>query len=350
MKPLIRRHVAILCWWISHWVQISKSQQHLLVQQVLFASPPNLPLIHTLLSPGVLLCIPHFVMASRESVLITGCSDGGLGAALASTFHERGYRVFATSRSLKTMSKVSGLSGIRVLQLDITNATDIEAAKIVLSEETGGSLSYLINCAARNHFMPLLDENIEDAKAIHDTNVWGPLAVTQAFAPMLIKAKGAVVFITSIAGHLNTPYQGTEGAQDNNHGENAYLISGTYAASKMSEEIMAETLRLELAPFGVNVLSVVSGALKTMGQTHFDDWKLPANSLYAPLEETIRDRARGQEGAPRMAPEEYAKRVVSEITAGRAGKFWYGASAGIVKFAVSCLPTWMMVIKSNFLL
>lgn len=106
------------------------------------------------------------------------------------------------------MSKVSDLAGIRVLQLDVTSATDIQAAKTAVSEETGGSLSYLINCAAINHFMPLLDEKIENAKTIHDTNVWGPLAVTQAFAPLLIKAKGSVVFITSIAGHLNTPYQG----------------------------------------------------------------------------------------------------------------------------------------------
>lgn len=149
-------------------------------------------------------------MASQQSVLITGCSDGGLGAALATTFHERGFRVFATSRSLKTMSKVSNLSGVRVLQLDITSATDLQATKNTVSEDTGGSLSYLINCAARNHFMPLLDENIEDAKSIHDTNVWGPLAVTQAFAPLLIKTKGTIVFITSVAGHLNTPYQGTE--------------------------------------------------------------------------------------------------------------------------------------------
>jgi 1-acylglycerone phosphate reductase len=147
-------------------------------------------------------------MTSQESVLITGCSDGGLGAALTTSFHARGYRVFATSRSLDTMTKVSGLSGVRVLKLDVTSVADLEAAKTAVSEETGGSLSYLVNCAARNHFMPLLDESIENAKLIHDTNVWGPLAVTQAFAPLLIKAKGSAVFITSVAGHLNTPYQG----------------------------------------------------------------------------------------------------------------------------------------------
>lgn len=152
-------------------------------------------------------------MTSQQFVLITGCSDGGLGAALATAFHERGYRVFATSRNLRTMPQVSNLSGARVLQLDITGAADLQAAKTAVSEESGGSLSYLINCAAHNHFMPLLDENIEDAKSIHDTNVWGPLAVTQAFVPLLIKAKGTIVFITSVAGYLNTPYQGTERAK-----------------------------------------------------------------------------------------------------------------------------------------
>ncbi|RYP10559.1 hypothetical protein DL765_008063 [Monosporascus sp. GIB2] len=263
-------------------------------------------------------------MSYKGSVLITGCSDGGAGSAMASAFQNQGYRVFATSRSLKTMSKVEGMPNVRLLQLDVTKLTDIRAAAATVSEETGGSLTYLINCAARNHFMPLLDEDIETGKALYDTNVWGPLAVTQAFAPLLIKAKGTVVFITSLSGYLNVPYQ------------------GTFAASKKSEEIMAETLRLELAPFNVKVLSVVTGALKTMGQTHFDDWRLPEKSLYAPIESTIRDRARGQEGAPRMEAVDYAKRVVSEIIKGRTGKFWYGASAGAVKFGTSYLPTSLM--------
>ncbi|KAI1253629.1 hypothetical protein MGN70_004020 [Eutypa lata] len=263
-------------------------------------------------------------MSCKGTVLITGCSDGGAGSAMVIAFQNQGYRVFATSRSLTTMSKVENIPNVSLLQLDVTRTSDIRAAVDAVSEETEGTLTYLINCAARNHFMPLLDENIEDAKALYDTNVWGPLAVTQAFAPLLIKAKGTVVFITSLSGYLNVPYQ------------------GTFAASKKSEEIMAETLRLELSPFHVKVLSVVTGALKTMGQTHFDNWKLPENSLYSPVESTIRDRARGQEGAPRMEADDYAKRVVSEIISGRTGKFWYGASASAVKFGTSYLPTSLM--------
>ncbi|KAI4865979.1 NAD(P)-binding protein [Hypoxylon rubiginosum] len=261
---------------------------------------------------------------SKGSVLITGCSDGGAGSALVMAFQSEGYRVFASSRNLKTMSKIEDLPNVKLLQLDVTKTEDIRTATEVVREETNGTLTFLINCAARNYFMPLLDQDIEAGKALYDTNVWGPLAVTQAFAPLLIKAKGTVVFITSLSGYLNVPYQ------------------GTFAASKRSEEIMAETLRLELAPFHVKVLSVVTGAIKTMGQTHFDDWKLPEGSLYTPVESTIRDRARGQEGAPRMETADYAKRVVSEIIKGKSGKFWYGASAGVVKFGATWLPTsWM---------
>lgn len=145
-------------------------------------------------------------MSCKGIVLITGCSDGGAGSAMVIAFQNQGYRVFATSRSLTTMSKVENILNVSLLQLDVTRTSDIRAAVDAVSEETEGTLTYLINCIARYHFMPLLDENIEDAKALYDTNVWGPLAVTQAFAPLLIKAKGTVVFITSLSGYLNVPY------------------------------------------------------------------------------------------------------------------------------------------------
>jgi 1-acylglycerone phosphate reductase len=91
----------------------------------------------------------------------------------------------------------------------------------------------------------------------------------------------------------------------------------------------------------------VTGALITKGQTHFDNWKLPGNSLYAPVEDTIRMRARGQEGAPRMEAKDYATRVVTEITNGRSGKFWYGASAGAVQFGTSFLPGFLLVSRPH---
>lgn len=65
------------------------------------------------------------------------------------------------------------------------------------------------------------------------------------------------------------------------------IPKGTYSASKRALEVIAETMRLELKPFGVDVLSVVTGAVKSQGQTYFGDFALPENSLYKPIEDSV---------------------------------------------------------------
>jgi len=145
-----------------------------------------------------------------ETVLITGCSDGGIGSALALTFQQRGYHVFATARDITKMSQLKDLPNVILLHLDVTDPKTIQAAVDVVSETTG-TLDYLVNSAARNHFQPILDENIEVTRKLFDTNVWGPLSVTQAFSPLVVKAKGSFVFIASIAGYATTPWMGTSG-------------------------------------------------------------------------------------------------------------------------------------------
>lgn len=102
---------------------------------------------------------------------------------------------------------------------------------------------------------------------------------------------------------------------------------GTYAASKRSLELAAETLRLELAPFGVDVLEVVTGGVKTRGQTYFGDFKLPDHSLYKNIEDVIASRAQGKDGLPRMEAGEYAAAVAEQITSRTTGRFWYGNNA-----------------------
>lgn len=132
---------------------------------------------------------------------------------MANVFRKQGYQVFTASRSLETMSEVESLPNVKLHQLDVTKSTDIRDAVGDISKETDSKLTYFVNFAARIHFMPLLDmplldEDIEAGKALYDLNVWGPLPVTQVFAPLLIKSKGTVVFITSLSGYLNVPYQG----------------------------------------------------------------------------------------------------------------------------------------------
>jgi 1-acylglycerone phosphate reductase len=112
-------------------------------------------------------------------------------------------------------------------------------------------------------------------------------------------------------------------------------IIGTYAASKRSIELVAETLRLEVAPFGVDVISVVTGGVRTLGQTYFEDFAVPSNSLYKPIESTIVSRAQGGDGMPRMDLEEYSRAVADAIIQRTAGKFWYGQNAEMVKMSTT---------------
>lgn len=147
-------------------------------------------------------------MTSRETVLVTGCSDGGIGSALALVLQQRGLHVFATARDPSKMSDIDGLPNVTKLTLDVVKTDDIKAAVELVSKETGGTLNYLINNAGRNHFLPILDEDLDVVRDLFEVNFYGPLAVTQAFAPLLIKAKGLAAFITSISGYLNVPFMG----------------------------------------------------------------------------------------------------------------------------------------------
>lgn len=123
---------------------------------------------------------------------------------------------------------------------------------------------------------------------------------------------------------------------------------GTYAATKRSIELIAETLRLEVAPFGVNVIEIVTGAVKTQGQTYFGDFALPTDSLYKPIEATIKSRAQGNDGLPRMSLEEYSVAVVDEMIKRSPGKFWYGQNAELVKMSTTAtgVPQSAMVSRS----
>ena len=111
------------------------------------------------------------------------------------------------------------------------------------------------------------------------------------------------------------------------------IYLGTYSATKRGIEIIADTLRLEIAPFGVDVLEIVTGAVQSRGQTYFDKFTLPQDSLYKPIETKIASRAQGKDGRPRMDLTEYSTAVVDAIVKREAGKFWYGQNAEMVKMS-----------------
>jgi NAD(P)-dependent dehydrogenase (short-subunit alcohol dehydrogenase family) len=141
-----------------------------------------------------------------KSVLITGCSAGGIGAALAEAFQEKGYHVFATVRNPSKISQtLSSAANVTVLTLDVLSPESIAAAAESVKRITGGGLDVLVNNSGGGLTLPGLDVPIEEGKKLFDLNFWAPLAMLQAFAPLLIEAKGCLVNNSSANAHLPMP-------------------------------------------------------------------------------------------------------------------------------------------------
>lgn len=186
-------------------------------------------------------------MPSTKTVLITGCSEGGVGASLALEFHRRGCHVYATARNVDKMASLAA-AGIACLTLDTTSPESIAAALAHVTKDLSTSatgLDLLINNAGINHVRPFLDCDIADLQRVIDTNVVAVMAVTHAFLPLLIAAKGIIATVGSINEDMCPPFQ------------------AAYNASKAAVHSWGNTLRTELKPLGVRVVTVVTGAVKT---------------------------------------------------------------------------------------
>ncbi|KAL1625535.1 hypothetical protein SLS56_007282 [Neofusicoccum ribis] len=278
-------------------------------------------------------------MSTPKTVLITGCSAGGIGFALAEEFQSRGCHVFATARSPAKMEALSKLPNVTLLPLDVCSQASIEAAVSAVSAQTGGTLDYLINNAGAVYVMPILDSDMQKAKSLFDVNLWGVIAVTQAFAPLVIASKGAIVNISSLAALMYTPYYGNEcplltGVPN--------FTLGIYGASKAALQSFSETLRLELQPFGVKVVTAVSGAVKSKIFTNAPALRLPEDSLYTPAEKEIVARAGGADVEKNHSTlEDYSRTLISDILGGASGKVYRGSMSSIVKILTAWMPSFL---------
>lgn len=135
---------------------------------------------------------------TRKTILITGCTAGGIGGGLAEVFLEKGYHVFAGLRTpSKASPTLSKSAHVTILTLDVLRTESIKSAVERVTFETGGKLDILLNNSGGNLILPGLDAPIDRAKEMFDLNFWAPVAMIQAFAPLLIKARGTIVNNTS---------------------------------------------------------------------------------------------------------------------------------------------------------
>jgi NAD(P)-dependent dehydrogenase (short-subunit alcohol dehydrogenase family) len=158
--------------------------------------------------------------SKSKTILITGCSANGVGSALALALakHPDNHHVFATARSIHKIPKdLSSLPNVTVLQLNVTSpesvADAVEAVKAHSADSddddtAGAGLDVLVNNAGVGYTMPLLDAQIDKAKEVYETNVWGVLRMVQGFADLLIAREGRVVNLSSVGAVVNTPWIG----------------------------------------------------------------------------------------------------------------------------------------------
>ena len=248
----------------------------------------------------------------KRTVLITGCSDGGLGAALATAFHEAGLHVYATARNPSKMSHLASL-GIETLTLDVLSESSIAACVSKVP-----SLDILVNNAGASFLMPIVDLSIAEAKKTFDLNVWSYIAVTQAFMPLLLKSKGMVVNQTSVGGCTTMPFQ------------------AVYNASKAALIIFSDTLRLELEPFGVKVVDLRTAVVKSniiQNMREEINPTLPKGSIYEPARETVEKALRQEQFDERgMAALKWARLTIKDLLVKGKPKpvIWRGESGWLI--------------------
>jgi 1-acylglycerone phosphate reductase len=259
---------------------------------------------------------------SQKTILITGTNPGGIGNSLAREFHAKGLRVLATARNTDSIKDLADL-GIETLSLEVTDPKSIKALKEEVASRTSGKLDYLVNNAGRNYTVPATDIDFEEVQLTYEVNVFGVMRMCQAFTPLLIEAKGTIVQIGSLAAVM------------------PYVFGSVYNSTKAALHSYSNTLRVELEPFDVKVVTVVTGGVKSnIART---DRQLSKDSIYLPIEpEYLRRTKHSQEVG--MPNEKYAKSVVSQVLSGRHKRqFWEGSFSYIVWFLNTFMPAKIFV-------
>lgn len=185
--------------------------------------------------------------SNKGAVVITGTSTG-LGRATALLLDKKGYRVFAGVRTDKDAEslKQAASGNLTPIIMDITKAEQIKSASEFVSLLVGDEgLLGLVNNATAIAYGPLECVPIEDVRENFEVGIIGQIAVTQAFLPMLRKAKGRVINISSAGGRIAEPY------------------FGLLCAAKFTLEAFTDSLRMELFSSNIEVISVLPGQLKT---------------------------------------------------------------------------------------
>jgi NAD(P)-dependent dehydrogenase (short-subunit alcohol dehydrogenase family) len=181
------------------------------------------------------------------AVVVTGASTG-IGRATALYLDEKGFRVFAGVRKEEDAKSLQeeGSERLTPLKIDVAKAPSIAAARTNVEEAVGDDgLVGLVNNAGVGFGGPVEFIPLDDYRQSFEVNYFGQIAVTQAFLPLLRRAKGTIVNIASIGGRVASPFM------------------SPYSGSKFALEALSDALRRELIPWGIDVVAIEPGSIAT---------------------------------------------------------------------------------------
>ena len=188
-------------------------------------------------------------MTDQKVAIVTG-SSSGIGYETALLLARNGFRTYATMRNLEKAKAISDISkseklALHTIKLDVTDEKSVnEAIKTIKSD--AGRIDVLVNNAGYGLTGSLEDLSMSEIKAQYETNVFGLIRVTQAVLPIMREQKsGIIVNISSIGGKMAIPLQ------------------SPYHGTKFAVEGLSESIAYELEPFGIKIVIIEPGAIKT---------------------------------------------------------------------------------------
>jgi short-subunit dehydrogenase len=180
-------------------------------------------------------------------VIVTGAS-AGIGASLVTSLRRRGARIALTARNESKLRTLAGADDL-VIAGDLTDDR-VRTNVVERTIERWGRLDVLINNAGRGSYYSVVNSPLDDARSMFELNFFAPLHLSQLTAPWLIRSKGTIANVSSIAGQISIPWL------------------PVYSASKFALTSLTSTQRMELRRQGVNVMGVFPGYVDTEFQAH----------------------------------------------------------------------------------
>ncbi|GAA3773695.1 oxidoreductase [Plantactinospora mayteni] len=219
-----------------------------------------------------------------KTALVTGAS-AGIGEETARKLQSLGYTVYGAARRTDRLQKLAG-EGIRPLAMDVTDDASMTAGIETIIAETG-RIDVLVNNAGYGSYGAIEDVPIDEARRQFEVNMFGLGRLVQLVLPqMRARKSGTIVNVSSMGGKLHTP------------------LGGWYHATKFAVEGFSDALRMEVAPFGINVVVIEPGGIRTewagIAADHLEE--TARGSAYAPQITAVAKTMRSEAIAKRQSP------------------------------------------------